>query len=74
MLTVRVALPMPLAHDALASTAPRTRLGTATANTEGGALRTITAQAATHPRSLAVETPMLAQCIHPPIFKEIESQ
>jgi hypothetical protein len=74
MLTVRVALPMPLAHDALASTAPRTRLGIATANPEGGARRTITAQAATHPRSLAVQTHMLADCSHPPIFQEIENQ
>jgi len=74
MLTARVTLPMLLAHDAPASTAPRTRLGTATANTEGGAPRTTKAQAATHPRSLAVETPMLAQCIHPPIFQETESQ
>lgn len=74
MLTVRVAPPMPLAQDAPASTAPRTRLGIATANTEGGAPRTTTPQAATHPRSLAVQTHMLAQCIHPPISQETESQ
>jgi len=75
MLTARVALPMPLAHGALASTAPRTRPGIATANTAGGgALLTTKPQAVTHPRSLAVETPMLAHSIHPPKFQETESQ
>jgi hypothetical protein len=74
MLTVRVALPMPLAHDEPASTAPRTRLGTATANPEGGAPRTITAQVATHPRSLAVQIHMLADCSPLPTFQEIETQ
>lgn len=73
MLTARVALPMPLEHDVPANTAPRTRLGTATVNTEGGALPTTKAPAVI-PRSLAVETQMFAQCIHPPTFQVTESQ
>jgi hypothetical protein len=73
MLTARVAPLMPLVHDAPVNTALKTRLGLATANTEGGALPTTKALAAI-PRSLAVETQMFAQCIHLPTSQETESQ
>ena len=75
MLTVHVALPMPHAHVAPASIAPRTRLGIATANTEGGGVpRTTTrAQAATHPRSLVARTPMFTRCNRPPLCQETET-
>jgi hypothetical protein len=73
-LRVRVALPMPHAHVAPASTALRTRLGIATASTEGGGAPRITkAQAATYPRSLAVETPMFVRCNRPPLCQETET-
>jgi hypothetical protein len=64
---------MPLAFVALASTAPRTRHGTATANTAGGgALQTTTkAQVAIHLRSLAVWTPMTTRSIRLQLFQEI---
>jgi hypothetical protein len=63
---------MPLAFVAPASTAPRTRHGTATANTEGGgALQTTTkAQVAIHLRNPAVWTPMTTQSIRPQLFQE----
>ena len=73
MLTAHVALLMPLAHDALANTAPRTRLELATVSTEGGALPTTRALVAIL-RSLAAETQMFVQYIHPPTSPEIESQ
>ena len=62
-----------MAHDAPVSTAPKTRLGTTTLNTEGGAPPTTKAPAAI-PTSLAEETQVFVHHIHPPTSQETESQ
>jgi hypothetical protein len=71
-LTAPAAPPMPLAFAAPANTAPRTKHGTATANTEGGGARQTTtrAQVAIRLRSLAVWTRMTTQSSRPQLSQE----